>query len=429
MEFKSSKNKGRGVWSKKQKLHILIVSQYFYPENFRINDIATEWVKRGYKVTVVTGIPNYPIGKFFDGYGYIHRRKEQWNGIDIIRIPLIPRGNCSIGMIMNYISFAVSGFFWKQFSCIKADLVFTFEVSPMTQALIGVWYAKKHHIPHFLYVQDLWPENVEVVAGVHNPIILKPINYMVDYIYKNADKIFTTSPSFAKAIEGRKVLVNSNKIHYWPQYAEEFYNVKDRGVARENLKQKSIKCLIQNDDCFKVVFTGNIGTAQGLDVLPKVAKLLLDRKIHFVIVGDGRYQKKFESEIERYEVKERFTLISRQPAEIIPELLALCDVAFLSFIDTDLFAKTIPAKLQSYMACGMVVLAAAKGETERVIKEAQCGVCVSIGDAQACADAIKVLMKTDLAVMKRNSRNYALTHFNKRKLMDEMDVFIKNELK
>ena len=167
------------------KKHILIVSQYFYPEQFRINDIATEWANRGYQVTVLTGIPNYPQGKFYKGYGWFKNRKEIWNNIEIIRIPLFARGKSSIGMVLNYFSFIVSGWWWKCFTRVKADLVFTFEVSPMTQALIGVWYSKKHKIPNYLYVQDLWPENVEIVTGIHNRYIIGAIDKMVDYIYKN----------------------------------------------------------------------------------------------------------------------------------------------------------------------------------------------------------------------------------------------------
>ena len=145
---------------RKEKTHILVVSQYFFPEQFRINDICVEWVMRGYKITVLTGIPNYPQGTFYDGYDLNHRRTEEWNGIKIIRIPLFPRGNNSMGLALNYVSFVASGFVWSLFTKIKADYVFNFEVSPMTQALVGVWYAKKRKIPCYLYVQDLWPENV-----------------------------------------------------------------------------------------------------------------------------------------------------------------------------------------------------------------------------------------------------------------------------
>ena len=202
------------------KKHILVVSQYFYPETFRINDMCREWVKRGYKVTVITGIPNYPMGKIFEGYGLFKKKYEVWNGIEIHRIPLIPRGTGSIGMIANYLSFMVSGIIAGQLKKIKADLVFSFEVSPMTQVLTGISFAKKLKIPHYLYVQDLWPENVITVTGINNPSIIAPIHKMVDYIYKNTDEIFATSPSFVDAICNRNIKVSKNKVHYWPQYQD-----------------------------------------------------------------------------------------------------------------------------------------------------------------------------------------------------------------
>ena len=203
------------------KKHILVIAQYFYPEQFRINDICTEWVKRGYKVTVITGIPNYPKGKYYKGYGLFNKRKETYNGIEIIRIPLVPRGKNSIMLALNYLSFVISGFFWKMFTKVKADYVFIFEVSPMTQALPGVWYAKKRKIPCYLYVQDLWPENVEIITGITNKKIIGAIGKMVDYIYARCTKIFTTSNSFVTSIESRGVPIE--KIEYWPQYAEDFY--------------------------------------------------------------------------------------------------------------------------------------------------------------------------------------------------------------
>ena len=147
--------------------------------------MCQEWVKRGYKVTVVTGISNYPMGKTFEGYGLTKKRHEFWNGIEIYRILLIPRGSSSIGMMMNYTSFMVSGMFAGKIKNIKADYVFSFEVSPMTQVLTGISFAKKLHVPHYLYVQDLWRENVITVTGISNPVIIKPIDKMVDYIYKN----------------------------------------------------------------------------------------------------------------------------------------------------------------------------------------------------------------------------------------------------
>ena len=398
-----------------RKKHILVVSQYFFPENFRINDICKEWVKRGYKVTVITGIPNYPTGKFYDGYSFSKRRKEIWNGIHIIRIPLIPRGTNSIGLISNYLSFVVTGFFKSHFNSIKADYVFTFEVSPMTQALLGCWFAKKLKVPHYLYVQDLWPENVVTVTGISNPKIIKPIDKMVDYIYKNTDEIFATSPSFVESICNRKVNVSRDKVHYWPQYAEDFYKPLEKKVIEE----------IPNDTSFKIIFTGNIGTAQGLQILPQTSELLKNENVKFIIVGDGRYLEEFEREIKKRNVQKQFVMIPHQPAERIPKLLAACDAAFLSFQNNPLWSKTIPAKLQSYMACGMPIIAAADGETARIIKLANCGVCSPIGNAEQLSIKIKEMLNMNLDVLKKNSRNFFCENFDKKNLMDQMEYYLR----
>ena len=164
--------------------HILIVSQYFYPENFRINNIAEEWIKKGAKVTVLTGIPNYPEGKFYKGFGLFKRKRETYNGIDIIRVNIFPRRNNKLFLILNYFSFVVSGWLWTLFTKLKPDFVFIFEVSPMTQALPGVWFSKRRNIPCYIYIQDLWPENLEIIANIKNRMIIKAVNKMVDYIYE-----------------------------------------------------------------------------------------------------------------------------------------------------------------------------------------------------------------------------------------------------
>ena len=397
--------------------HILIVSQYFYPEQFRINDIASEWVKKGYKVTVLTGIPNYPQGKFYKGYNWFKKRKEIWNGIDIIRIPLFARGKTFIGMVLNYLSFIISGWFWKNFTKVKADLVFTFEVSPMTQALVGVWYSKRRKIPHYIYVQDLWPENVEIVTGIHSKLIINPISKMVNYIYKHSDKIFATSPSFVTEIQ-KRTPDEKDKVLYWPQYAEDFYVPMEKHETFEVL----------NNGKTNVVFTGNIGQAQGLDLLPKTARILKEKgvaDINFVIVGDGRYKKQLLDDIEQNNVADMFTMIDRQPPEKIPELLSACDIAFISFMDNSLFSMTIPAKLQSYMACGKAIIAAATGETERIICEAECGICSKIGDADALAEGIVELKNNyDLCELGKRSRKYFEINFDKYKLLDAMEEYI-----
>ena len=403
--------------------HILVISQYFYPEQFRINDICTEWVKKGYQVTVVTGIPNYPNGKYYDSYGLFTKRKESYNGVNIVRIPLIPRGTTSLMLALNYLSFVVSGLFWKIFTKIKADFVFIFEVSPMTQAFPGVWYARKKKIPCYLYVQDLWPENVEIMTGIKNKKILGGIGKMVDHIYHDCTKIFATSNSFVNSIANRGVPLE--KIVYWPQYAEDFYKPLQKTSVKE----------IPSEDAFNIIFAGNIGNAQGLDILPKTAILLKDinvnRKIRFNIVGDGRYKEALMELVINNNVADMFNFIPKQPATRIPELMAANDAAFLCLVKNPLFAKTIPAKLQSYMACGIPIIASAEGETEQIIREANAGKCSPPGDAVRLSSVIVELVsesQVELREYGKNAKLYYDNNFDKHKLLNSMDRYFEKSL-
>lgn len=403
------------------KKRLLVISQYFYPEQFRINDLCKEWVKRGHDVTVVTGIPNYPTGKFFKGYSWLKKRKEEYEGIHIIRLPLIPRGHSSLMLALNYVSFVISGWFWSHFTRVKADKVFIFEVSPMTQALLGVWYKRRKKVPCFIYVQDLWPENVEIVTGIHDKRIIHAIDKMVDYIYRNCELILATSPSFVKRIEERESAWRNkkSKVKYWPQYAEEFYKT----AARKSLSD------MPQEDSFKIAFTGNIGYAQGLDILPKTAAILKEKGVNcsFIIIGDGRYREILEKEIHAAGVQDMFYMLGRKKPEEIPDYLAWCDVAFISFAENPLFEMTIPAKLQSYMACGMPILASASGETERIIREADCGVVCRIGDAGALADRIFAMSKMDdekLEEMRQKSFGYYCREFDRINLLDKIGKYL-----
>ena len=403
-------------------MNILIISQYFYPESFRINDIASEWVKRGHKVSVVTGIPNYPEGRFYKGYSFRRKRHEKYNGINIHRLSLIPRGHSKIGITLNYLSFMISGLIWAHTTRIKADVVFSFETSPMTQVLIGTKYSKRTHTRHLVYVQDLWPENVEEVGGIRNPVVIKPLDSMVKFIYRNADMILATSPSFVKMITKRmaddkkaKCSDFSEKVIYWPQYAEDFY----KPIVSECPKE---------DDAFRIVFTGNIGYAQGLEILPECARMLMSEgysdRIRFVLVGDGRARQDLKKSIERLGVGGMFIFVGRKKPEEIPGILSENDIAYLSFSNNKLFEATIPAKLQSYMACGMPVLASASGETERIITEAGCGICCHPGDCEELKESIIRFMKMSMQQLKllsKKSFEYSGKYFDRDMLMDEME--------
>lgn len=400
--------------------HILVVSQYFYPENFRINDIATAWVKRGYKVTILTGIPNYPQGEYYKGYSKTERRYEKWNGMEIIRLPVEPRKTGSLGLIKNYLSFVIAGRKWVKTTKLKTNLVFTFEVSPMTQALVSVWYAKKYKIPHILYVTDLWPENVEIITGIHNKVFLGMIQKMVDYIYKHSTRILTCSNCFITAIKKRRI--PPEKIEFWPQYAEDFYKPSERIGSSE----------IPDDGVLNLVFAGNIGYAQGLGILPKAAEKLKEKsiRIRFNVIGDGRYMPDLKKEIKERHVKEYFNFINRKPAEQIPAYLAAADALLITLSKSEVFSITIPAKTQSCMACGHPILVSADGEVQDIIRSANAGLISASEDVDGFVKNIMTLISMTSEERNRLGQNallYSETHFNKEILLNRMDEIFKKE--
>lgn len=400
--------------------HILVVSQYFYPEQFRINDICREWVKRGYKITVLTGIPNYPRGEYFEGYDKEHRRRETVDGIDIVRLPIRPRYKGAKNLFLNYVSFVIEGKKWLRKNDIKADAVFCYEVSPMTQALVSVAYSKRYKIPHYIYVTDLWPENVEIVAGIHNPVILSLIQKMSDYIYKNSKKILTSSKSFIKAIEKRKI--DRKNIEFWPQYAEDFYRPVEESDKNE----------IQSDGIFNIVFAGNIGFAQGLSILIGAAKLLKKDglKARFNIIGDGRYLDTLKNDINSNELSDYFNLISRKPAEEIPLYAARADALLITLSKSKVFSITIPAKTQSCLACAKPILLSADGEVQDIIKEASAGLVSDAEDVLGLYKNIVCLMNLSGEERKAFGRaglEYSRKYFDKTKLLDRFDKIMEEE--
>lgn len=404
--------------SSSEKKHILVVSQYFYPETLRINDICQEWIKRGYKVTVVTGIPNYPRGEYYNGYSKTERREEVWNGIEIIRLPIEARGHNSVGLIKNYISFVLEGKKWANRTDVKCDIVFTYEVSPMTQALVSVWYAKRNRIPHVLYITDLWPENVEIITGIHNKIFLGSIQKMVDYIYTRSDRILTSSNSFVKAIEKRKI--PGNKIEFWPQYAEDFYTPIMCSTIEE----------IPQDGIFNMIFAGNIGYAQGLGILVSAASTLKQQgeKVRFNIIGDGRYLQEFRDSVAEKKVEEYFNFINRKKPEEIPNYLAIGDALLITLSKSEVFSITIPAKTQSCLACGKPILVSADGEVQDIIREAQAGLSSDAEDVDGLVHNIIMMSrmsKDELNEFAENALSYSIKHFDKNMLLDRIDEIFK----
>ena len=393
------------------KRRLTIISQYFYPEEFRINDLAFEWVKRGYDVTVITGIPNYPKGRFFSGYGWLRKNREVIQGVKVIRLPILPRRKGLIFLSLNYLSFLVSGFFWALFTRLQSDVVFINEVSPMTQALPGLWFAKRRKTPSILYVQDLWPENVKATLQSDDSLLTRYLARLTKRIFEKTDTILTTSKSFVDNIVARGI--SKDKVRYWPQYAEDFYQPLPK----------------EAHSATRIMFTGNIGQAQGLDLLVEVAKEIPENSnIIFVLVGEGRNKESLVTSIRENNIQHRFEFIDAVPPTEVPKLLATSDAGYIGFNQNTIFEMTIPAKLQSYLACGMPVIASASGEVESIVRENKLGFVSAPGDAKGLLQNITTfskLSKEEKEVMSNNAKIYQEKHFAKQQLLDEMDVILK----
>ena len=392
-------------------MKILIVSQYFYPENFRINDLALELKKRGHEITVLTGLPNYPKGEYFEGYDDTKNCDEVWNDIPVYRCKLRPRKTGSVNLIRNYASFVVeANKKLKELQNKDFDLIYVFEVSPITVALPAIKLKKKKNIPVIINIQDLWPENIVAVTGMTNPIIIGLVNKMVNYIYRHCDLILTASPSFVSKIKDR--IKDKDKVRYWPQYST--VNKTDEEVS------------IYDKDYFNIVFTGNIGEAQGIDLAIEAAKILKDKKICWHFVGEGRSKEKLEKLVNEYGINDRVKFHGFHPEKEIPKYLKDADAALLILKPNPVFEMTIPAKLQTYLACGVLILGCVSGEG--IIEESKAGIVsedISVdGLVKVCNQFIE-LPNDLLNEYKERSYCYGKSNFNKNKLISDLEKYMK----
>ncbi len=392
-------------------MKLLVVTQYFYPETFRVNTLCEELVKRGHDVTVLTGYPQYPQGRIYEGYGFRKPYEREWNGVKIRRVKMRPRGKTPFGLLWNCYSFVRQGKKWVKRCKEKFDAIYVFEVSPVTVGLPAVAYKKKFGTPIFFNVQDLWPENVEIVLGIRNKLILGAINKIVNKIYAASDRILCSSRSFVENIAGRGV--PEEKLAFWPQFC-----------AEPNFEDVT-KPACYADENFNIVFTGNIGEAQGLDLLVDAAEKLRDTKVRWYLVGDGRAKERLEKRVAESKLEGIVSFLGRVSEEEANRYIHFADCAYLSFRKNKLFDMTLPAKLQSYMACGTPILAAAGGESARVVREAGCGfVCEQDADRLAQAVQTEVLACDELAAMRENAHNYFEAHFTMDRVIGALETMM-----
>ncbi len=394
-------------------MKILIISQYFYPENFRVNNLCKELVNRGNDVTVLTGFPQYPKGKIYDGYGFNKEYEKTWNGAKIERIKMKPRGKTPLGLILNCYSFVREGKKWVKNCNEKFDAIYVFEVSPVTVGLPAVYYKEKFGTPIFFNVQDLWPENVIHVLGIKNKFVINKINKIVDKIYTSSDKILCASKSFVEHIKKRGV--EEEKLEYWPQFCD-----KPELDTMERPQKLS-------KDNFNIVYTGNIGSAQGLGLLVEAMTEISDKSVHCYFVGDGRERGNLESKVRELKLIDTVHFVGQVDENEANEYVYFADAAYISLIDNFVMDMTVPAKLQTYLACGAPMVAALGGESAKIINEANAGICVN-KDAKSIANAIMEIRKKPSDEMRANAMAYFEENFNKDRLVSELVGLMKEKI-
>ena len=396
-------------------MKILIVTQYYFPESFKSNDLSFELQKRGHEVTVLTGLPNYPEGKMYDGYGVFKNRKQEINGVKVIRSLLLLRGKGGgIRLFLNYFSFAffasIKAFFLNFGN--KYDAVIVHEPSPITQFYPALLLKKLQNAPVYFWVMDLWPESLEIAGGVKNKFILNFFKKMVITFYKNSEKILITSKGFKNSIVEKGDF--ENKLEYFPNWAEDSISEGDQNFPVPDLPVG-----------FKVMFAENVGEAQDMESIMNSALALKDHsEIKFIIVGDGRKMPFVQDFIEKNNLQKTVFTVGRFPVEAMASFFAKADVMLVSLKDDKIFNLTVPAKVQAYMSASKPIVAMLNGEGAEIIEEAKCGLAAPAGDSNKLAETIlkmASLPKEELLQMGENSRNFFQANYQLSTCIDNLE--------
>ena len=397
---------------------ILFVCQYFYPETFRGNDIAFHLAEIGHDVHVVTGIPNYPAGKFYSGYGLFKKRHEVIRGVKVTRLPIVPRGvDNKIMLMLNYFSYFIVAGIWILFHAIhhKYDMVFCQQLSPVMMSAPAILYKKLHKVPLYTWVLDLWPECLTAAGGIKNKYILGFFDLFVKSEYKHSDIIFTSSRSFEKSILSYGDY--KDKIVYFPQWSDGASSSSDKAITLPDIPSG-----------FIVMFAGAVGEAHGMECNMQAALLTKEHKdIHWVIVGDGRRLDWVQNFIKDNDLSDTVHTLGRFPSETMPMFFEKADVMLVSLTDSPLFNMYAPAKISSYMAASRPIIAALNGEGGEVVEAAGCGWSVKAGDSESLAKLVIELSTADKAVLQEKGENglkYYNMYFEKEKSLQKLDEII-----
>jgi colanic acid biosynthesis glycosyl transferase WcaI len=401
-------------------VRILIVSQYFWPENFRINDLTKELVQRGHSVTVLTGIPNYPAGSVFDAYREKPSAFTSYGGAQVRRVPMLARGHGAVRLFLNYFSFVVGACFFGPWRLRdqQFDVIFVFEPSPVTVGLPAILLGRIKRAPVVFWALDLWPETLAALGVVRSTMVLGWVGSLVTFIYQRCTLVLGQSRGFLGSIA--KYCSNTEKIRYFPSWAEEIFSRPNLVPAAEVPTAEGV---------FNVLFAGNIGEAQDFPSILLAADLLKDNPtIRWLIVGDGRKSDWLREEVKRRGLQDRVFLLGRFPVERMPSFYAKSDALLVSLKKDPVFSMTIPGKVQSYLMAGLPLLGMLDGEGAKVIAEANAGLVCAAGDAEGLAAA--VLEMAAMSAEKRrqlglNGSTFAQREFGRSFLMSRLEALLR----
>ncbi|MBR2902728.1 MAG: glycosyltransferase family 4 protein [Clostridia bacterium] len=388
-------------------MKILVVCQYYYPENFQITPVCEQLVKDGYDVTVLTGLPNYPLGVVPEEYKKGHR--DEWiNGVHVVRVHEIGRKKGAFHLALNYISFWLSAS--RKINELPGDcnLVFVYQLSPVMMGLPAIKYAKKHNVPMLLYCCDLWPESMKIYLKSEKNPVFRYFKRLSRRVYHSSDYLFAQSTSFVdylSQIHGLPL----EKIAYLPAFADEQYLLED---------------FTPQDDTIDFVFLGNLGIAQDLiKVLSAVEKIkdIPNFKVHFV--GDGSMFEAAKAFVDEKGLTHIVQFYGRRPVEEMPEFYRLADACLVSLNMENQIGLTLPSKVQGYMAAGKPIIGMINGSARDVIVESKCGVCVDSGDVDGLANAMRdfILNNDNYKDCGENARQYFVDNFRKHIFMSVLE--------
>ncbi len=392
-----------------------MVSQYFWPENFRINDLVKEWVQRGHEVTVLTGLPNYPGGEVFPEYLQNPSNFARFGGVQIHRVPMLARATGSFRLALNYLSFVLGASFfgpWKLRGN-NPDVIFVFEPSPVTVGLPAVLLGRLKHCPVVFWALDLWPETLSAIGVVKHPKALTAVAKLVRFIYNRCTLVLGQSRSFLPSIA--RHCDDPSKVRYLPSWAEDVFQEPVDEPVRE---------IPPSPGTLSILFAGNVGDAQDFPAILDAAESLKHRNdIRWLIVGDGRRSIWLSEQVQARGLGDRVFLLGRFPVERMPAFYAYADALLVSLKKDPTFSMTIPGKVQSYLAAGRPVIGMLDGEGADVIKRAGAGLVSPAGDSAALAQSIKQFAETspeERRQMGKQGQAFAKAEFDRNTLVTRL---------